>query len=597
MRRTCTSVALMLLAALTPPARAADYRVTAFTSPATGITDTQPVQFIIQIDGSVTPQLRPPSLRSLTNLKLIAGPNTSSNFSWRNGQANSSFRIIYTLLPEGEGKAAIPGLEFEIEGQIYRTEPIQFDVASSPGGAPVATPALPGRPTPQEDTAADVFIEARLGQEEIWVGQATPLTVLLYTVPRISSPMWRQTPIFDSFWVESVDVNPDDEAYRQRVGSKIFTVYPVERKLLIPLSPGTIELEPYVAQMQVRSSGADLFDILSRRRSQTIVRKTDPIRIEVRALPEGAPAGFSGAVGKFTLDVELGRKETSVNDAVALRVTVAGEGSLRSVEAPVFNAPPELKLFSPKLTESVGLTQGATRSKKTWEWIMVPLTPGEIRLPEIGFPYFDPESGSYVVARSQGPLLAVTRTEGVEEHPVTGRSIEAQRRDLAFIKPLRGELSMGGSRVHQQSWFAVTLVLPALLMPLVIALGRRRSRLMQDQRLVRARKAGSRARRSLQTIKRQAEQRDAAAFHEELARALVGYVADRFDRSPTGLTYDLADELLGSQGVPAALRRRFRGCLESCDFARFVPATAKTERRREVLEEAAGIIEELERSR
>ena len=92
------------------------------------------------------------------------------------------------------------------------------------------------------------------------------------------------------------------------------------------------------------------------------------------------------------------------------------------------------------------------------------------------------------------------------------------------------------------------------------------------------------------------DESDAAVFHEEVARALVEYVGDRFNRSASGLTYELADDLLAGRGVDEDVRRRFRSCLETCDFARFVPASAKTERRAEVLDDAIALVDELERA-
>ena len=113
--------------------------------------------------------------------------------------------------------------------------------------------------------------------------------------------------------------------------------------------------------------------------------------------------------------------------------------------------------------------------------------------------------------------------------------------------------------------------------------------------MARSRRAGSKARRLLRATRRRLDQADSATFHEEVARALVEYVADRFNRSPAGLTYEVADDLLGSSGVPQELRRRYRSCLETCDFARFVPAAGQSERREEVLRQATEIIGELER--
>jgi hypothetical protein len=87
-----------------------------------------------------------------------------------------------------------------------------------------------------------------------------------------------------------------------------------------------------------------------------------------------------------------------------------------------------------------------------------------------------------------------------------------------------------------------------------------------------------------------------AEFHEEVGRALVEYIADRFNRSAAGLTYETADDLLASKGLDAELRRRFRSCLERCDFARFVPSGTRSEGREEVLREAREVMEGLERA-
>ena len=81
-----------------------------------------------------------------------------------------------------------------------------------------------------------------------------------------------------------------------------------------------------------------------------------------------------------------------------------------------------------------------------------------------------------------------------------------------------------------------------------------------------------------------------------MARTLVDYIADSFNRSAAGLTYDLAEELQASRSASPELRRRFRSCLETCDFARYVPAASQSARRAELLEEAVAVVDELERA-
>jgi hypothetical protein len=140
------------------------------------------------------------------------------------------------------------------------------------------------------------------------------------------------------------------------------------------------------------------------------------------------------------------------------------------------------------------------------------------------------------------------------------------------------------------------LVLPLLWAPLWIVLGRRRARLRQDEGLARGRKAGRRARKCLQSARRRIEQVESATFHEEVARTLVDYIADRFNRSSAGLTYETVDDLMASRGLDEPVRRRFRNCLESCDFARFVPASTQEERRAQLLSEAESLVDALEKA-
>jgi hypothetical protein len=326
------------------------------------------------------------------------------------------------------------------------------------------------------------------------------------------------------------------------------------------------------------------------------VRKTPELRVRVKPLPDGQPDGFSGAVGQFGLNVAIDRDRAVVNDAVALRASVEGVGSLQSVDPPIFEPPASVKIFDAKVTESTQRVAGRMSSRKTWEWIIIPLDPGQVELPKIRFPYFDPVAESYRVAEANPIFLAVDRGDRPADPTAIRSEIQMQRRDLAYIKPLRGQLGQSHRRVHERGLFQALLIVPLLLTPLAILLGRRQARLRTDLGLSRAKRAKAKARKGLQSARRAVEQLDSAAFHEQVARTLVAYVADRFNRSAAGMTYELADDLLASREVDGELRRRYRACLEQCDFARFVPASSQAERRVEVLDEAGEIVDQLERA-
>ncbi len=599
MRRTIAIVAL-LLAASGLPAAAQGYDVRAFTQPGSGMVVGQPFQLVIQAEGEGNPQVTPPAITGLENLRIVSGPSTSSRFSWSNRGATSTYQLIYTLVAERPGVAKIPAIEVEVDSRMYATSEIELEVGQAPSGPSKRVPPQAGQQRRQGQPTGgdthDVYIVAELGAEEVWVGQPVPLTVTLLTTERISNVIWRSEPSFASSWVETLDVNPDAERYRTTFEGRQYTAYPIVRKVLIPPGSGEFEFEPYVAQIIVRESGEDLFDFFAFGRSETISRSTGKLTLKVRQLPPGQPQGFGGAVGSYDLSASLDRRQAAVNDAVALKATVVGEGILTSVEPPVFDPPSDLKVFEPRVVESRRNLAGRMTSRKSWEWILVPLTPGEIRIPELRFPHFNAATASYEVASSDGLVLQVEKGDGVDAPTATHADIQLQRRDLAFIKPLMGRLTQMHGRTHHKPMFIFLACLPAAIVPLVIILGRRHARLRQDVGLARSRKARSRAKRRLRAAGRKLQHADSAAFHEDVARTLVDYVADRFNRAAAGLTYDLAEELLSGKGIDPRLIRRYRSCLESCDFARYVPAASKSERRAETLEEASAVVDALEKA-
>ena len=95
----------------------------------------------------------------------------------------------------------------------------------------------------------------------------------------------------------------------------------------------------------------------------------------------------------------------------------------------------------------------------------------------------------------------------------------------------------------------------------------------------------------LRQIQLQRAERFGIVVGDEMLNQAISSVA-----TENGMTLEQMPSALASEGLDADLRRRFRACLETCDFARFVPAAAETERREEVLREAESLIEDLERA-
>jgi hypothetical protein len=597
-------LAAACLLALSPALAAADdVHVTASVLPHGTISDTTQVRLVIRIEGSSIPDVASPKLPAMKNLRLTGGPSTARNssYSFDNGRISSStaLSLTYFLVPAGIGQAEIPPFEVKVGDTTFRTEALRFNVEAGRSG-----PAPPGsRSSPQDDQGdeegggepVDVFLQAKLRSGSVWSGQPVLLDVTLFAATQVSGFSWTDMPSLPGLWVEDIKVEPDRDHTIVTMNGRRYAAYPVARKLLIPTGSGPLTIPSYTAQIQVRRPVRDPFaSFFALSGAMNVVRRTAPLKLDVKPLPEtGRPDDFSGAVGSFRMKVSADRDTVDLGDAFAVRVTVEGNGSLQSATAPKLTAPPDVKVYDPKTLETSAVGADHMGAKKAWEWAVVPLAPGSIKVPSPVFSYFDPASGGYRQLAGDLPVLTVNRGAGGQDAIAARGAVQANTKDIAFLKMLRGPLELEKPPLHKRAWFVALLVLPLVAMPTGIALGRRRERYLTDHGFARARRAARTAAKRLERAAQRA-QSSPTEFYEEVAGALVAYVADRANRSASGLTYDQLDGILAARGVREEPRRRLRACLETCDFARFVPDSGKPQAVSDLVSEARSILRTLE---
>jgi len=132
---------------------------------------------------------------------------------------------------------------------------------------------------------------------------------------------------------------------------------------------------------------------------------SEPVTLDVKALPQSAPPSFSGAIGNFTMTTEAKPKSVQVGDPITVTSTISGRGNFDRVNAPVVEDehgwhkyPPSSKF---KQDDEVGIS-GA----KSFETV---LSPNEKKqsLPMLAFSYFDPVKEQYVTLRSEPIAITV----------------------------------------------------------------------------------------------------------------------------------------------------------------------------------------------
>jgi hypothetical protein len=445
----------------------------------------------------------------------------------------------------------------------------------------------------------EIFVDASLDRERAYVGEQILLVYRVYTQPQLAAlPQPQKLPAFPGFWVEEIPVDSRSTLRRRVIRGKEYTEITLMKKALFPTRSGDLTLEETVFEIPVRAVSDDPFDRFFKA-SRPVYRKTPAKTIKILPLPEeGRPASFRGAVGRFSMEVEADRHQASVNDAVGLSVEVRGDGNLRTVGEPVVQEAPDYRRFAPKMKESRQVRDDRIEGIRTWSYVFVPLAPGEKTLPPLRFSYFDPVAASYrelvsptfiiSVARSQEPADALAPA-GVR------RQVVAMRQDIRYIKPA-GALQASGGGLHRSPWFYILLLIPVAGNVALFAHLRWREHLEANVHLFRRRRATRLARERLRKASGLISGgEDLEIFFDEIDRALTGYVADKFNVAPSGLTRERIASLLEERQVDSEVRRNALACLEQCDLGRFAPGAGGREQLESLVSRSRDVISGLER--
>ena len=162
----------------------------------------------------------------------------------------------------------------------------------------------------------------------------------------------------------------------------------------------------------------DLFNGLFSNYSSRPLQVTSPaVDFQIRPLPEtGRPEGFSGAVGRFDLQVQASPLTVQFGEPITLVMRVKGSGNFDNVQAPAISQTSGIKSYTPgaTFTRDQHLHQG----EKRFEQAVILTDPSLHQIPPVVFSYFDPtrRTLSHPVQRSD---RAVSSRAG----PGLGRTI------------------------------------------------------------------------------------------------------------------------------------------------------------------------------
>ena len=552
---------------------------------------------------------------SFEGFDVLAGPAISQGSSVQivNGSMTKSVSYTYTfvLLPQAAGNVTIGAAEVKVDGSSYRTRPLPIEIVNEGEGS--RAQQQQGGSNRADDTQADA--QSRIGKDDILlravvsrssVYKNEPLHVAfkLYTRVPYVNIVPESAPSFNGFWSQDLSDPNSARVGRETYAGKVYETRVLYDYLLYPQQVGSLTIDPVdmtvVAQVVVQSRHADPF-FGGGREVFNVPRKVQSQRatVQVKALPAGAPASFSGAVGNFTMDTQFPSERIAANSGATVTVKISGTGNLTFVQAPKLPLPTSFEQYNVKTTESINTSASGISGYRQVEYPFIARAEGAYDIEPIEFTYFDPQRVQYVTLKSKPLTLEITPDArgGGDAVVMQGRGMSKEEvkmlgQDIRFIK-------LGGAQLRSErvpfifsaAYWILLLGVLALFTMIYVAL-RKQIRESQNVALVRGKRANKVAVQRFRAAKRYMEEQNRHAFYEEMLRALWGYMSDKFNIPVANLTKENVREELHKRGVSSEDSQRFTDIITRCDEAQYSPV--ESARMNDVYSEGVNLISRIE---
>lgn len=496
------------------------------------------------------------------NFQVIGGPNQSIKTSYVNGERSFSKTYSYFLKPLKKGNLKITQASIEIEGEIYKSLPLEVFITDSVN--------QPSDSVTQYYNDDDIELRALVSKGSPYLNE--PITViykLYYKAPiNISDARENETPNYKDFWSQTIKI-PQLKVQREIYRGQDYNVVEWRKVVLYPQKSGELEISPLSLNLvlDVPTDKRDFFgNVIYDQTSQFI--STGMRKINVKDLPRaGKPDSFTGAVGQFDFDVILNKSSLRATESFTAELKVNGNGNLKLFDLPNILVPNSMELFDPEREELINTNLSGMNGSVSKSFTIIPKFQGNFPIEEVEFSYFDPNTEQYKVLKS--PRLTVDVYDG----PTIGNSISNDNSNVItsddsfrFIK-LKGNLKPANRDIFFESQFFYILASsPFVLSLAIIALSAYRKKRKQSySESIKAEE--KKIKKMLETALSSLGDKD--LFYDIIEKCIISSLMLKFSVRMESLNKEKIKEITQEKGFSKETISLIISLIENCEKAKF----------------------------
>ena len=540
---------------------------------------------------------------NIKDFEVLMGPSRSVQYQNINGVETNTITFTYILMAGKEGTFNIPGATIVADGNNYTSNSVTVKVLPPDQSAGTGNSNSSNNQAGTKITNNDLFITATASKTTVYEQEAILLTYKIYTQVNLTG-LHGDMPDLKGFHTQEVDLPSQKQWTLEHYNGRNYNTTVYSQYVLFPQQSGKLEIpsitfEGTISQMV---ASADPLDAFFNGGSYVNVKKyivTPKLSINVKELPAGKPANFSGGVGEFTVSSSISTQELKTNDAVTLKLVISGTGNMKLINTPEVGFPQDFEIYDPKVDNKFNLTRSGLSGNKVIEYLAIPRHAGTYTIPPVEFSYFDLKSQTYKTLKTDAYTLNVAKGEGNSDQVVANftnkEDLKVLGKDIRYIKT--GEVVLSKKDDYLFGSFAYWLwyLVPMVLFIVFLVVYRKQAMENANVAKVRTKKANKVATKRMKLAGKLLSDKNIAAFYDEVLKALWGYISDKLNIPVSQLSKDNIEEELTRYGVADDLIKSFINTLNECEFARYAPGN-QNEAMDKVYESAIDVISKMENS-
>lgn len=571
-----------------------------------GVTDN--FTYELEVSGPVQ-SLPEPVLPDFSDFEVLSGPNVSTSFQIINFDMNASKTYNYILSPTKTGKFSIPAATIEFKGKNYKSNSIAITVTQTNQGPNQTQRNRSGSQNKNQnaDLSNSLFLKAVPSKTSAYVNEQVNVSYKIYFRVKIQNPEYVKLPETVGFWVEEYPIKGNIPISQEVIDGVQYNVAEIKKMALFPSKSGALKITPlqlriHVQTQQQRRDPFNIFDDFFDSPFGRMISKeliSNELTLNVKPLPQGAPKNFSGLVGDFRLLSELDKTDVPSNEAISLKLKINGTGNLKVLNEIPLEVPANFEIFEPKIKSNINQDGTYLSENKEFEYIMIPRVAGEYKINPVRISYFDPFQKQYRTLNSKAYNVNVTKGKELPGNIATSylskEDVKLLAKDIHFIKEKNPQFKSINESPYSTWWFVIGLFFPAIAVAGAYGYRNHLEKVSTNMEYARKRRANKQARKQLNQASQYLKNNQLSDFYGEISRALLGYVADKTNKSAAGMVREDVGDIFKLKQVDSGLEGEYFRCLDDADFRRFAPGQNSTEAANSFYKQTEKILVKLEK--